>query len=70
MEENKKPDNRRIRMGNWDNYNESVGRDYIQGDVYNINISQDEDSQASVNKSENFMCDFKIHPECTLSYQG
>lgn len=52
MEENKKPDNRRIKMGEKGNYNESVGRDYIQGDVYNINISQDKDSRVSANKSE------------------
>lgn len=52
MEEKKEPINRRIKMGEKGNYNESVGRDYIQGDVYNINISQDKDSKASANKSE------------------
>ena len=55
MEENKKPDNRQIRMGNRGNYNESVGRDYIEGDVYNINninISQDKNSKVSSEESK------------------
>jgi hypothetical protein len=52
MTENGKPHDRRIRMGDQGNYNESIGRDYIQGNFYQINISQDENSQTSSKKSE------------------
>ena len=52
MTEKKKPDNRQIRMGDRGNYNESIGRDYIQGNFYQINISQDKNSKSSSEESE------------------
>jgi hypothetical protein len=55
MTDNKKPNNRQINLGEKGNYNEEIGRDYIQGNVYNnchISISQEAKEQTSANSSE------------------
>lgn len=40
MNEKRNPDNRQIKMNNQGNYNESIGRDYIQGNAYYFNSEQ------------------------------
>jgi hypothetical protein len=52
MTRNKDYDSRNIKMGDTGNYNESIGRDYIQANFYQINISQDKNSKASSEESE------------------
>ena len=50
-ENKKKPGNPRIKMGKKGNYNESIARDYVENNFYNINISQDKTSQVAINNS-------------------
>lgn len=38
MTDNKKPNNRQINLSEKGNYNEEIGRDYIQGDFHQVNI--------------------------------
>ncbi|MCU0533944.1 MAG: hypothetical protein MUD14_08610 [Hydrococcus sp. Prado102] len=66
MTNNKNPHSRNINMGKNGNYNETIGRDYIQGNIYNnyqINIPQETKEQIAA-KQLNYQ---EQHNEPTVS---